>query len=156
GTPEDIPRYQRVFGPPADDPQFHRLRALAYERFAEMEEAHHSWQQFEKSVADHPAAWPGEAGRRARALVWLHMGHNAASVPDAERERALPPSLRSQPARPRPLKPTAEKCFEHAIGLAPDLLEPYQALFECYQEAKKPAKAQQAARRLLERFPEHA
>src|SRR5262249_47870809 len=40
GDPEDIPRYQRVFGAPADDPRFERLSALACEHWGHLDEAH--------------------------------------------------------------------------------------------------------------------
>ncbi|HEX5272981.1 MAG TPA: hypothetical protein VFW33_20935 [Gemmataceae bacterium] len=154
GQPEDVTRYARVFGPPPDDPTFARLRALAYEGVHELEEAHEQWQKYEKSVADHPGAWrPGEADR-VRALVWSHMGSNAGGVPDVE-DRDLPPFLRNHPDRPRPLKPTAEQCFERALKLAPDVLDTHEKLVDLYQTRRKPKKAEQAARRLLDRFPDH-
>src|SRR5205085_1655278 len=67
----------------------------------------------------------------------------------------LPPFLRDHPDRPRPLKPTAEQCYQHSIELAPETLEPYEALFGHFQERDKPGKAIEAGRRLLQRFPEH-
>jgi tetratricopeptide (TPR) repeat protein len=155
GTPEDVNRYQRVFGPPADDPHFARLRALAYEQAGELEEAHREWKQFEKDVAANPASWPGGQADQVRALVWCHMGRNAASVPDPDQIPDLPPFLRDHPDRPRPLKPSAEECFRHALDLAPGQLEPYEALFEHYQKREQDDKAEEAARRLLDRFPAH-
>jgi tetratricopeptide (TPR) repeat protein len=154
GQPEDVPRYGRVFGAPADDPTFARLRALAFEGVHEPEEAHKEWQKFDKSVADNPTAWPPGEAERVRALVWSHMGTNAAAVPDFD-DPALPPFLRRHPDRPQPLKPPAEKCFEQALKLAPDVLETHEKLVDLYQSQRKPKKAEQAARRLLERFPDH-
>ena len=156
GRPEDVPRYQRVFGPPQDDPHFNRLRAMAYEREHGLTEAHHDWQAYEKWIASNPAAWPGEQANRARALIWLHMGRNAASMPDTDKLADLPPFLRDHPDRPRPLSPSAEKCFEKSLELAPDQREHYQALFSYYEEQDKPAKAEKTARRLLERIPDDA
>jgi tetratricopeptide (TPR) repeat protein len=155
GAPEDVGRYRRVFGAPPDDPRLARLEALALDHRGWMPEAHKFWQEFEKSVAANPTAWPGEQAQRVRALVWCHMGHNADSVPDLKGLDDLPPFLRDHPNRPRPLKPAAEECFRQSIQLAPDTLEPYESLFEHYQDKKKPAKAIEAGRRLLERFPEH-
>jgi len=154
GRPEDVPRYGRVFGAPPDDPNFARLRALAYEHVQELQEAHREWQAFEKSVAANPAAWPTGQRERVRALVWSHMGSNAAAQPDLE-DLDLPPFLRDHPSRPRPLKPSAEQCFEQSLKLAPDVLETHQRLVDLYANQHKPRKAEQAARRLLERFPEH-
>jgi tetratricopeptide (TPR) repeat protein len=156
GRPEDVPRFQRVFGPPADDPRFNRLHALAFEHRAQLGEAHRAWQDFEKEVAQHPAAWPGDQANRVRALVWRHMGTNAASMPDKKEMDELPPFLRNHPDRPRPLNPTAEKCFERSLELAPDQLDTYKALLELYRRKKKPAEAVKVARRLLERFPNDA
>jgi tetratricopeptide (TPR) repeat protein len=154
GQPEDVARYGRVFGPPPDDPTFARLRALAFEGVRELAEAHKEWQKFEKSVADHPGAWPPGQADRVRALVWNHMGSNAAVVPDLDGLN-LPPFLRNHPDRPRPLKPGAEQCFEQSLKLAPDVLETHEKLVDLYQNRRKPRKAEQAARRLLERFPDH-
>jgi tetratricopeptide (TPR) repeat protein len=154
GAPDDVPRYSRVFGAPPDDPTFARLRALAFEGAHELAEAHKEWQKFEKSVADHPAAWPRGQAHRVRALVWSHMGSNAAAVPDLD-DTVLPPFLRDHPGRPRPLKPAAEQCFEQSLKLAPDVLETHEKLVDLYQGGRKPKKAEQAARRLLERFPDH-
>lgn len=154
GQPEDVPRYSRVFGAPPDDPTFARLRALAYEGAQELEEAHKEWQKFEKSVADHPQGWPAGEADLIRALVWSHMGSNAAAVPDFD-DPILPPFLRNHPDRPRPFKPAAEQCFEQSLKLAPDVLDTHEKLVGHYQAVRKPKKAEQAARRLLERFPDH-
>jgi tetratricopeptide (TPR) repeat protein len=153
GAPEDVPRYQRVFGPPPDDATFARLRALAYENAGEMQEAHKEWQSFERSLAASPA-WPGEQAGRARALVWKHMGSNAAAVPDLA-NLPLPPFLRDHPRRPRPLKPTAEECFQRSLELAPDQLDTHEELLHYYLDQEKPKKAEAAARELLQRFPDH-
>jgi tetratricopeptide (TPR) repeat protein len=154
GQPEDVGRYQRVFGAPADDPQLARFRALLFEHMFEMEMAHKSWQQFEQSVAGNPA-WPGEQANRVRALVWCRMGHNAESVPDISKMPNLPPFLQDFPGRPKPLVPSAEKCFEHSLKLAPDQLEVHEALFHHYQHAEQEVKAEKAARKLLEHYPDH-
>jgi tetratricopeptide (TPR) repeat protein len=154
GSPDDVPRYGRVFGTPPDDPTFARLRALAFEGAHEFAEAHKEWQKFEKSVADHPGAWPTGQAERVRALVWSHMGSNAAAQPDFDNPD-LPPFLRNHPDRPRPLKPAAEECFEQSLKLAPDVLETHEKLVDLYREQHKPKKAERAARDLLGRFPDH-
>jgi tetratricopeptide (TPR) repeat protein len=155
GVPEDMRRYQRVFGTPADDPKLARLEALALEQRHELAEAHRFWQTFEQTVAQTLAAWPGDQGRRARALVWAHMAHNASSIPDVKDLPELPPFLRNRADRPKPLKPSAEECFERSLELAPDQLATYADLVGYYEERQKPKKAEQAARRLLDRFPDH-
>jgi tetratricopeptide (TPR) repeat protein len=155
GQPEDLTRYTRAFGVPADDSELNRLRALTLEHLFEMQEAHKYWQRFEESVASHPASWPGEVGPRVRAMVWRRMGENAANVPDQDRIDMLPPFLRDHPSRPQPLVPSAEKCFQRSLELAPDELATHEALFHHYLHQDKKDKAEKAARQLLEHFPDH-
>jgi tetratricopeptide (TPR) repeat protein len=156
GRPEDIPRYRRVFGDPHDDPHFYKLSALALEHRGQLDAAHKYWQDFEKDIANAPpGVWPGDQAQRVRALVWNHMGINAADGPDEEEIKDLPKFLRNRPDRPRPLTPGPEKCFERSLELAPDQLDTYRNLFSYYEEKEKKEKAIKVAVRLLERFPEH-
>src|SRR5205807_33698 len=75
--PDDALRYKRVFGAPHDDPNFHRLEALASERFGDLTQAHRAWQDYEKEIANAPPTqWPPALAARARALIWLRMGEN--------------------------------------------------------------------------------
>ncbi len=153
--PEDVTRYKRVFGRPAADPNFFRLEALALERTAEGEEGHKNWQKYEKEVAEDPKTWPpGEVGR-VRALIWLRMGRNAAAEPSSAEMARLPAFLRNHPDRPRPLKPSAEECLRRSIELAPDLLEAHETLLQLHRREKDAEKAEKAARRLLQYFPDH-
>jgi tetratricopeptide (TPR) repeat protein len=153
--PDDVLRYQRVFGKPADDPNFSRLHALAHDKAFNLAEAHRYWQLYEKEVAARPDAWPPGQSDRVRALIWKHMGDNAARVPDVDRIPNLPPFLRDHPRLPRPLDPPADACYEKSLGLAPDRLETYQALFDYHLHTGQDKKAEKSARRLLEKFPDH-
>jgi tetratricopeptide (TPR) repeat protein len=156
GQPEDVRRYQRVFGAPADDPHLDRLQALAVEQRGMMAEAHGFWQQFEKGVAANAAAWPPGQADRARALVWWHMGHNADEMPEADELPDFPPFLGERFRKPRPLKPTAEECYQRSLELAPDQLEPYTALLRHHLKKEQRGKAEKAARKLLKQFPDNA
>ncbi len=155
GQPEDVPRYQRIFGSASDDRNFHRMQALAWERSHALEDAHTHWQEYLKEIAAHPNVWPGETGKRARALIWQHMGHNATSIPHGEQLKKLPPFLRNHPDRPEPLKPGPEECYRASISLAPDQAEPYLVLFHYLKEQNKEAKAIQVGRDLLKRQPDN-
>jgi tetratricopeptide (TPR) repeat protein len=155
GQPEDVRRYERVFGTPADDPGLERFRALLFEHIGDLAKAHQHWQKFEGQVAHNSAVWPGDQARRVRALIWCRMGRNAASVPDVDMIPDLPPFLRDHPDRPRPLSPTAAECFRHSLELAPDQLEAHEELFHYYSHEGNEEEAEQAGRRLLEQFPEH-
>jgi tetratricopeptide (TPR) repeat protein len=153
--PDDVLRYKRVFGPPPDDPDFHRLQALGYERAGELALAHRHWQQYEQDIAAHPEKWPGDQAAHARALVWQRMGENAASVPQSRGRRQRLPFGLFDEDQIGPLKPAAEKCFQTSLELAPDLLETHEALVCHHLEAKREAKAEKAARQLLGHFPDH-
>jgi tetratricopeptide (TPR) repeat protein len=155
GNPEDVQRYARVFGTPPDDPQLARLSALAAEDAHDHEDSHRHWQRFEQSIAKN-STWPADQANRVRALVWYHMGQNAARIADFDSLPNLPPFLRDHPNRPRSLKPTAETCFQRSLDLAPDQLPTHEALFHHYQDRKQYAKAETAAQKLLDRFPDHA
>ncbi len=153
--PDDVQRYQRVFGRQPDDPQFNRLAALANDRGGDLAEAHKFWQRYEHDIAASPSRWPDGQADRARALVWLRMGRNAASVPGPAKMARLADFFDDLPGKPRPLKPSADRCFLRAIELAPDLLEPYEALVDYYRDEGHEDKEAEAARKLLDRFPEH-
>jgi tetratricopeptide (TPR) repeat protein len=155
GMPEDITRFRRVFGSPVDDPHCQHLEALAHEQHHNLAQAHKAWQEFEKDVAAAPGVWPGDQAERVRALIWHHMGTNAAGIPDKEELAEIPRFLRNHPDRPRPLNPGPEKCFERSLELAADRLETHEALFKYWQRKHKVKEALKAGRRLLERFPDH-
>src|SRR5262249_22954892 len=152
---DDVPRYQRVFGPPSLDPRFNRLHALAYDRAHDVNRANPHWQAFEKEIADHPEMFPEGQAARARALIWQHMGKNAATIPTKKKIAKLPKPPRAHPARPEQPDPPANECFEKAIAVAPNQLEPYEELFKYYRGEEQFAKAAKAATQLLERFPDH-
>jgi tetratricopeptide (TPR) repeat protein len=126
---------------------------MLHEQVGEMDRAHASWQTYEQGIATNPGAWPGRQANLARSLVWRRMGQNAArALEEGEQAEDLPAFLRGP--RPKPLKPPAEACFERAIELAPDELEAHLALVR-FQLDRSDDKADAAARRLLERFPDH-
>jgi tetratricopeptide (TPR) repeat protein len=154
GMPEDMKRYERAFGAPTDDPDMARLEALALEQRGDLHIAHKHWQRFEKSVA-RSKAWPQEQKDRVRALIWTRMGRNADSVPDLD-ELQIPLGFRDHPGRPRPLKPGPEECFEKALALVPDQLTVHQELVGHLLHKENDKKAEAAARRLLEHFPDDA
>jgi tetratricopeptide (TPR) repeat protein len=155
GLPEDVRRYLKVFGPPPDDPHCYRLQALAAEHHHGLADAHEFWQAYEKFLAASPSGWPNEQAKRARALVWLRMGRNADSVPDTDSIPGLPEYLRNHPDRPRGLKPSADKCYQNSVKLAPEMLEAHEALFQYHRDRGEFDKAEKAARQLLQHFQEH-
>lgn len=157
GMPEDLDRFLRVFGAPADDPTLHRVKALALETRELFRDAHKVWQAYLKEL-EHSREWTPEAGKRARALIWARMGQNAlpAQRLRTTRQRLNIFEMYQELQGKVPLKPTPEECFRKSIELAPDRLEPYLALFAMHRKAKETAKARKAGQELLKRFPEHA
>lgn len=155
GGPDDLPRYQRVFGVPTEDPGFHRLSALAMEHVQELEGAHTAWKAFEASIVANAKAWPGVEGTRARALVLQRMGRNAEMA--EEMADNLPPMAFGFPGAPRlkKLSPSAEDCFRRAVDLAPDDLSSGQMLLRHYVTHAKTAKAIKTAETLLKEHPGH-
>ena len=153
--PADLPRYMRVFGPPADDPNFYRLEALANERADNWEDAHRKWQKVEKEIADQPEKWPLGQADRARALVWMRMGRAAGALNDNVGPN-LPGVLRGFSDRLAPLNPSADQCFRRALELAPDMLAAHEELIQLHRREGRNAKAEKAARQLLEHAPDHA
>ncbi len=153
--PEDITRYRRVFGTPAEDPNFNRLQALANDRAGNLAEAHHYWGRYEQDIARQPSMWPDGQADRARALIWLRMGHNAVAALEVDDE---PDSLRFWFDRPEKLAltPSAEECYQRAAKLTPDMLEPREALLRFHLDAGHTANAEKVARQLLKHFPDHA
>jgi tetratricopeptide (TPR) repeat protein len=158
GGPDNIPRYQRVFGMPPDDPNFNRLRALAYGRVPNPEQAHRHWHLYEQEIAAHPEVWVGSDAGLARGLIWNHMGEIAQHMPTEDQVNQLSELsglFGGGAPRPPKLHPPAEACFRKSLALAPDLLEPRVSLVQHYLDAKRNDKAEQAARELLERFGDH-
>lgn len=154
GQPDDLPRYRRLFGSPPDDPNFHRLQALIGEQIGDPAMAHLHWQKYQDWLAGKPAGWSDVLLARARSLIWLRMGENAARAMEADES---PEQYLDIFAPPRPrklkLKPPADECFRQAAQLAPDWPDASLRLFDSLAMAKKPAEAEAAARTFLSHHP---
>src|SRR5439155_5140491 len=147
GQPEDLDRYRRTFGPLAGDVEMYRLEALALEHRGQFHSAHEAWKSLIECIDD-SQEWPGEVGRRAKALVWAHMGENAVHQEvdlDAPRSPFDPGFL----DRPEPFKPSAEECFRRSIELAPDRLAGYLALFGFHLDKGQTTKARKVGEQLV-------
>lgn len=161
GQPEDLPRYNRVFGAPPDDPHFYRLQALVMEQLRRLDMAHGMWGKYEEWIAKNPARWPGAQADRARALVLERMGRLARDWLADEGDDGFDDfddfldffnrGGRKKPAARKPLKPAAEECFRRASDLAPDWVTP--AMERLQEVADKPDRAVPAVEDLLRRFP---
>jgi tetratricopeptide (TPR) repeat protein len=162
GQPEDLGQYERLFGAPPDDRHFTRLQALVMESYPQLEAAHKSWQEYLREIETAPDRWPGEQGRRARAMILLRMGDNALEHEEGDdgdidelaelfgmgRRRGAAPEKR------KPLVPTAETCYRQALELAPGWREPAARLLDLLQDAEKWPEAEDVGRRALELHPD--
>ena len=161
GQPDDMEEYEAIFGKPADDPNFCRLIAFVMESAGRLEEAHKEWRQHSDWIASQPQRWPGEFGKRARAMIALRMGDNAIehdNISDDPTPENFLDFLRRELHRPgkrKPLKPTAEACYRNALELAPDWKEPLARLLDYYIDEQQWEKAEAIGRRFAERFPDN-
>jgi tetratricopeptide (TPR) repeat protein len=159
GQPDDLPRYNRVFGPPPDDPQFFRVQALVLEQTGRLDLAHGMWRKYEEWIARSPDRWPGPQQARARALVLERMGRLARDWLTDEDDgfdeldeifSFFNGANRILGGR-QPLKPPAAECFRRAADLAPDWSTPAIQLLQ--EHADHPDQALPAIENLLRRFP---
>ena len=155
GDPADLPKYRQLFGAPADDPEFHRLQALAYEGADEPDTANRHWAAYEAWLAGGPPGWPSDLAARARAIVLVRMGRNAAKqAEDEELDNPLdlfyaPPRGRRKPRKPADPKPF----FRRAADLAPDWPDPARELVNRLTAAGELVEAETVGRRLIDRAP---
>jgi tetratricopeptide (TPR) repeat protein len=162
GLPDDLKHYSRLFGAPADDKRFSRLKALVMERDSNLAEAHRYWQDYLKEIECSPERWSDEQGRRARAMILVRMGENAAASLVEEDEPSdfneIMDLLNGRaPRKPKqaPLVPSAEACYHEAAKLAPDWPEPAGLLMGWLRDEDRWAEAEAVGRQALERHPEH-
>jgi len=159
GQPEDVPRYLRLFGQPADDPSFHRLQAMVAQNMRRLDMAHGFWGKYEEWIAKSPNRWPPAQAARARALILERMGQLAHDWLEDEGEdddlddffSMFSRNRRRAPVQRKPLKPSAEECFRQASELAPDRVGPAMSLLKEF--ASNPEKAAIALQEVLQRFP---
>lgn len=159
GQPDDLSRYRRLFGAPADDPDFNKLQGRVLEEIGELRPSLDFWAQYDQWLSLPPATWPEPLARRARALIQ----HRMAAIADdlAHDAEASPfddlfgffssPKRGAKPPREKPPDPTAY--LRKAVELAPDWEDPAVALYQAYQGTGKPAEAEAVARAFLARVP---
>lgn len=73
GEPTDVPKYVRILGKPPDDPDFHRLNAMNYERGSPAEAVAY-WLKYEKWLAGSPAGVAPATAKQVRVLVLRQVG----------------------------------------------------------------------------------
>ena len=157
GEPTDLPRFRKLFGPPVDDPEFHRLEAQAREDGKADESADRHWAAYEVWLGSNPPGWPADVARRARAMILHRMAANAAAqADDPHRElREMMSSFfgRTRSARKPAPPPDPTPLWRRAVELAPDWEAPTRALFDRLVALNKGDEAERVALKLLEHNP---
>jgi tetratricopeptide (TPR) repeat protein len=160
GEPKDLTRYERLFGAPADDPHFNRLKALIMESYPNYEGANEYWKHYFNEIEKSPQRWPGDHSRRARAAILVHMGDNAQeqlSDDDAKPElEEIFELLSGRAPKPpgKPLNPSAEACYRAAMKLSPASPKSSARLMELLQEQEKWVEAEAIGAQALQHHPE--
>ena len=160
GAQDDLQRYKKLFGAPADDPAFHRIEAMGFEKSGMMPEANRHWGAYEAWLATNPTGWPVEVAKRARAIILNQMAENAMTDVDMPDELADAFSmLFGRRGGPLPLSAAPKKTLDplpllnKAIELAPDWDAPAKELVARLLDDDKLDEADRVVRRLLEANP---
>ncbi len=161
GEQDDLARYRKLFGGPADDPSFHKLEALVFEEIGEKEIALQRWAAYEGWLSGYPAGWPADVADRARAILLNRMGGIAADLEDEANDPDpfdvdlggfFAPAARKRAAKRKPIDPSVY--LKRAIELAPEWEPPTRELFNRAVVLGKVADAEAAARAHLRHNPQ--
>jgi hypothetical protein len=79
GQPADTAHHRRIFGAPADDPDYYRMHATVLEMIGSNGESIEYWEKYERWLAKNPTGWPPQMVRRARAKINIRMGDLASA-----------------------------------------------------------------------------
>ena len=163
GYPEDLARYAKAFGPPPDDPNFHRLQATVMEATGRRDDAQRQWAKYEAWIASAADRWPGPQAARACADVLMRMGTNALAMAEKPDEDDLDAifdffgrprdKARVKGAKPAEAGPSAADCFGRAADLVPGWMPPNVALMGVYALGDREVEGRALAAKLIETFP---
>ncbi|MEJ7639220.1 MAG: hypothetical protein WKF75_14915, partial [Singulisphaera sp.] len=148
-----VGNFARVAEPLPIDPRWNRLRALIWEGPQEQyDESEDYWHAYLADLKTLPDLTPEER-QRAQALVWEHLGKQYAD--EAAIDRDDPFGYRPSDREITFARTRAIECLEESLRVDPTHLTPYRALIDIHEDWGRPDKAEAAARRLLEAFPNH-
>ena len=155
--------FTRLAEPLAIDPKWNRLWALLWEGpQGAAEQSLDYWSRYLDDLNNVVVLGPAERAL-AQALVWNHMAgllrDEAADLSEPDGPFGLPRfaerSSRSESPELKRVKQQLIDCLEQSLRLAPDHLPTYEHLVEVYRSWDDKPKLEAAARRLLEKFPDH-
>lgn len=142
GEQTDLATYRKLFGPPKDDPHFHRLEATAFEQGKQFALANGHWTSYELWLAGNPLGWPADLLARARATLHDRIGRNWLLENAWWEENRDNPFARGM-KRPKPVLPDAS--FRRAMELAPGWALPLRSLVVALSERGQHAEAMKLA-----------
>jgi len=151
GSPSLIAQLASVADPLPIDPRWNRARAMLSECTGDddPEETEEHWLRYLDDLAEMECLTPAER-TLAQALVWDRMGRLCVAG-----YHAVPAPFRAFDDSMDELRGRAVECFDHCLGLAPDLLPAYEALAAAQIAWQQPDEAADTYGRLLEQVPEN-
>lgn len=155
GQPADLNRYRKLFGPPAEDPEFARLEAQVFEVMGDRELANQRWASYEVWLAKNPLGWPVDLVQRMCAKILYRMADNISEINDRDgHDLDMLESLISAGRQKKKKKlqdPT--DLLLRAAELAPGWEELHQSLFMALLAEGNLEKAETTARNFLNHQP---
>ncbi len=151
GDEDDIQRFSKTFGAPADDPSLNRLQAVMDEQDPFfLDESQAAWAKYEQDLVQRDIIAPETDRDLARALLWIHMGQIA------EKESPTPPGgFDSTQKREYGCEIDTLQCLRRAVELAPQYLTAHETLISLLTLIGDQAEVIGAAHALLAQFPDH-
>lgn len=156
GHPNDLPRFRRLFGVPADDPDFFRLQANVFESQEQFVTAIDFWEKYERWLGTKPAGWNGDFLKRARAKVLSHLGglcERAHKLDDDDVSDIYRMFYLKAHGSDVPKKP-ALHYYQKAVAADPTAIEPRRNLIKHLAKQQQHDAVITSAKDALEHFPE--
>jgi tetratricopeptide (TPR) repeat protein len=164
GEASDMDRFERLFGKPADDPDFYRMRALVMEGLNSLEDANHFWSIYAEWIEKSPQRWPREQAHRARAMILMRMGDNARRHLEGDDDMSFddyfemilegPDGRGGRRGKRQSLQPAPDACYRRAMELAPGWKEPAVRLMKLHEEEENWEAAEAIGAKILKDSPD--
>lgn len=152
GYREDVVTFRRIFPSLEDDPQLHRLNAIALETRNVFHEAHEHWQKYLQTI-DKLACFNDLEKSQAKAFCWQHMGI-AAYNHRIEKVGFDPFDLKGNRKKRQILEPDVETCFKKSVELDPNNRDSWYWLRNHYVADRNAVGEIETLRQTLAHFPD--
>ena len=151
--PQDLEVFKRTFGPPADDPNLDRLKAIVFETMNLTQDANPYWKNYLDWIEKTPERWPGGQNMLARAMLLCRIGENAlddmfSPFSDSMERDAFEKFLELGGFK------SPEACFREATSLAPQWSEPVSKLLDLLVEQERWPEAEEVGLVAISHHPD--